>query len=106
MQAAEINAGTGSQVEKSVNPGAKLHARALRPGPSSWGWKTYHLPFSVWGGMEGEWRGCLTRLNSCKPHPTPLPAHNLVPRGWVWLDLVRSDCVWSGMFWFGLVGSG
>lgn len=40
MQAAESNAGTGSQVGKGVNPGTKLHARALRPGPSSRAWKT------------------------------------------------------------------
>lgn len=44
----EKDAGTGGQVEKSVNPCAKLRARALRPGLSSRGWKTVTTsPFLV-----------------------------------------------------------
>lgn len=47
MQAAEIYAGTGSQVGKSVKPGARLRARALSSWAQGLGVENcYHLPFS------------------------------------------------------------
>lgn len=40
--------GQAAKRGKDVNLGAKLHARALRPGPSSRGWKTVTTsPFLV-----------------------------------------------------------